>query len=547
MWRTAPALRYVPLSMYAYGADGYAAPGMNEVVLEVDNVRVRVRSAPPYALHRMNEQLAYLSPAAREAGFEEPIHVDHGPDAADLPHHQYDGMIRFLRVPDVRKDGTRALPWFETGLLERAMSSVASLGLAVRVYDFRRRPDSDHDVPRFWPPSDVPPFSYQEVAVDNAFRAGRGVIVAPPRAGKTRILLELCRRLNLPVLWIAPTTSIVDQTVEGAHEYGYAKDDAVLLSSRTDWEKAREAWIWVTTAAKATRLDAELAKTRAVIVCDELHHYTKGGTWGRALHKLFPHVFHWYGASGTYFRSAGDDMSLEAFLSGVVFRISSAELLALGRLVPTRVAFCPVEGPGIRRGGDHRKEGLIYHDHRNGLGAAAALHFAGSGRRTLVFVAEKEQGRRVLEMVNKFGPGGTRRGWRYAEFLYRGRGHATDPDRDRVFRKRLIGDFLAGEGPAVLLGTSLLGEGVDLPDADAAVDLSGVSAIVSELQRKYRVCTAREGKIDAIVLDFADRHHPKLLENSIKRLGNVASDPVFRPEVLGSAADVGAWSRRTAA
>lgn len=300
-------------------------------------------------------------------------------------------------------------------------------------------------------------------------------------------------------------------------------------------------WVWLCTAAKAMSLTPEQAATRQVVICDELHHFTKGGGWGKSLHSLFPHVFHWFGCSGTYFRSGGDEMSLEAFLSEIVFRIGSAKLLELGRLVKTRVAFVPVVGPKVR-GADPRRPGLWHHEYRNTLVAASALHMASAaGRRVLVLAAVKPQGQAITDAINAHAPWSKRGAWRFAEFLFRGRGGAGP--RDSEFRRRLIGDFLEGRGPAVLVGTSLLGEGVDLPDADALVWARGGSAAVSYLQSLYRVCTASPGKSSALIIDFADRHHGRLLEASVERLKIAASDPVFQPQVLNDPTEIGPWAQ----
>lgn len=503
------------------------------VLLEVGNTRVLVREAPDFALWRLNDRLAFMSDAARELGMEQPR-------AAAIEEEvdfHWDGMVRFLRRPKPRRDGSCAPPWFETGLLDRAMRALGELGLAVRVTDFRRAPDANEDVPLFWPKE--PLFDYQEAAVSAGLRAGRGVIVAAPRAGKTRILLELIRRLGQPTLLIAPTDAIVEQTVRAALAYGYPEADVVKLEGPVNWDRVKSARIWLCTAARVMTLEPEQARTRCVVVCDECHHFTKGASWGRTLHKLFEHVFHWYGSTGTYFRSGCDDMALEAFLSGVVFEISSAELLGRGRLVPARVAFVPVTGCRVQRGQDLWRDGILLQPARNALVAACALHLAQAGRRVLVLVGQKAQGRSIAEMILAHAPA-QKPPFGFAEFLYRGRGGVGAKDAE--FRRRLIDAFLSGASPRVLLGTSLLGEGVDLPDADALVWARGGKAEVTLVQSFYRVVTSSPGKRDALIVDFGDKFHPTLLAASLERLRVVCDDPVFTPSVLPGPEHLAAWA-----
>lgn len=507
-----------------------------DIVFAVDNTRVRVTRAPQAALRALYDGLAYLTPSAADAGFQEAIPADE--DVPEEATYQWDGMRRFLRKPTPRVDGSSAPPWFETGLLPRAMALVGHFW-RVAIADYRTRPDPNHDVPLWFADASKPLRDYQETAVRNAEREGRGIIIAPPRAGKTRIGGELIRRLNTPTLWVAPTTSIIDQTIKALVGLGLPEAEVRQLGG--GWKPADKAkFLWIGTAAAALDIPREYAQTRGVVFIDELHHFTSTGAWGRKLHRQFPHVFHWFGATGTPFRSGADGMDLEAFLSGVVFQITPAELVQRGILVPTRLAFLPVDGT-LRRGLDHIVHGIREHDGRNALAAAAALHLASIGRRVLVMASVKKQGNMIAAIVNHHGPRTRRGGYEYAEFLYRGRG-GTATARDMEFRRKMIGAFLDGTGPAVLIGTSLLGEGVDLPDCDAIIWARGESAAVSYIQGMYRVSTAAPGKTSALAVDFADRHHPKLLEASLKRLQIAYSDPVFEVSNLRGPEHLAAWA-----
>ena len=84
----------------------------------------------------------------------------------------------------------------------------------------------------------------------------------------------------------------------------------------------------------------------------------------------------------------------------------------------------------------------------------------------------------------------------------------------------------------VLIGTSLLGEGVDLPIADALVYARGEKAEVTLTQNSFRVCTAIPEKKDAVIVDFADRHHRKLLSHSKERLQVYFDQPIFNVNIL---------------
>ena len=112
----------------------------------------------------------------------------------------------------------------------------------------------------------------------------------------------------------------------------------------------------------------------------------------------------------------------------------------------------------------------------------------------------------------------------------------------RPKQRRIIEAFLGSDEVRVLIGTSLLGEGVDLPEADALVYARGEKAKVSLAQSAYRVNTKCEGKRDAVIVDFADRHNAKLLRHSLERIEIYHREPTFSVEVIDDVRQIGEWS-----
>ncbi len=377
---------------------------------------------------------------------------------------------------------------------------------------------------------------YQLDAVRRGEEAGRGVFDMPPRAGKTRMMAELTRRLALPTIWIAPTDRIVTQTL-GVLRGFFGDSYAVhLVGSKTQMEAAKVR-IVVCTAATAANLSPEFYASRHVLVMDEFHH--AGSKQGETIFKLCENIYYRFGMTGTFFRSGEDELAMRALLSNVIYKITSLELVQRKFLVPTQVVFIPVVAPRLR-GLDttfqtgHGKHGIHEHDGRNAMVANAAVDLWNAGKRVLVLVGTKEQGRRIKALIQPAlppAPSGAQ--FDTAEFC------STDMARPRIVG--CIESFLANGACKVLIGTSLLGEGVDLPEADALVYARGEQAEVTLVQNAYRVSTALPGKSRALIVDFGDRHNRKLLAHSHERLAVYHSDPLFKLEVLGHPNEFGAW------
>jgi superfamily II DNA or RNA helicase len=478
------------------------------VLFRVYNSRTEIYQADPFILHVFNQEFRYPTPTAY-------LIERAGPEAVDQAGG-WDGWIRLLHQP---RGGA---PWVPSGLLDRLIYFSGKFGYPVNVEDLRRRPDGD--VPDA---VHIPLRDYQKAAVESALSRGMGVLDLPPRSGKTRIACEITRRLALPTIWIAPTDRIVEQTQEVLEGFFGKNYSMHLIGSAGALEASRKRVV-LTTAATAVHLPQSFYHSRKVIVVDE-HHHSASVSY-RKIFALCDHIYHRYGMTGTYFRSSGDDLAMHALISGTIYQATSADMLRLGYLVPVRAVFLPIDSHKISSKSasffsHHGKSGIHEHELRNQWAAYAALALFSVGRRVLVLVGTKAQGNILRDMLLRgMPPAPPRAEFAAVEFV--------STDRDRKAQGKILRSFSAGQEVKILIGTSILGEGVDLPEVDALVYAKGEKAEVSLTQAVYRVCTAVTGKREAVLVDFADRHHRKLLEHAMERLRIYYEEPIFQVEVV---------------
>lgn len=92
--------------------------------------------------------------------------------------------------------------------------------------------------------------------------------------------------------------------------------------------------------------------------------------------------------------------------------------------------------------------------------------------------------------------------------------HSKMPRKDR---KKAMADFKAGQLKC-MVATSLADEGLDLPNAEVLIMVSGGRSTQKTIQRAARVLRATEEKDFATILDFRDKFHPIAMHHAYKRM-----------------------------
>lgn len=503
------------------------------IKLIVNNVRTEILDLDPYLAEEIDKVTSYLS-QPEILGID--LNIFKNYTFADNQKEIWNGWVHFLRKN--KYSGETSIP---SGLRDIVCKKLTDLNVAFFVEDKRVSPCENKKLLRSIPP--IPLFDYQLEAKKCLIAQPDCVVECPPRSGKTRIMLETCRELSFPTLWIAPTNAIVEQTIRAGLEF-LPKEDIQRVTSK-NWTEQSNCLINITTSAGMLSLPPEYFQTREVLVVDECHHFVADNSWAKKLAQNTQHIYHRKGMSGTFYRSSGDDLSLLAFIGRVGYSISSGALLERGRLIPTYVCFAPIKGPKVHvaPGSQFLGQsgvgtlGLTNHSYRNDVVAEVSKHLESLGRTVLILVTTKAQGYEIKERLDEFFPKKVNTEFSAVEFV--------STDKNKLTIQKIFASFVKGQEVKILIGTSMVGEGIDLPPADALVYAAGKKAAVQYVQSLYRVCTASEGKTYGLVIDFIDKQHRTLLDHSRARWKIISSDPVFKPTHLNNLEEFTAWAANT--
>ncbi len=402
----------------------------------------------------------------------------------------------------IRGSGT-----FGSGLVDHVRRALTlHMGLPDPVIvDQRIRPTDAYPVRL---PAPIPLYDFQQEAVDAWFAAGgRGVIDLPPRSGKTRIMIAIVQRLGQPAIIIVPKVSLVGQTVAAFRALGFTDQQVLGVTGGKPTAKLKRrmngALVWIVTPPtaagskkKGVHQGIHGLASRRVLLIDEFHHGA-AKTW-QTISQRAHGAYYRLGCTGTHYRADGSDLAMHSILSRAVYSRSVPEMVRLGRLVPARVCLVRLGKPLLLGSGDRvYRSGVTQHEDRNAIIVQAARELMARGRKVLVLT--KEVGH-AQDLAARLGAGCLQ--------VDGGDNSQVSPALEALARGTI----------SCVVGTSVIGEGVDVPAADALVYAAGGKSKVKIVQDYFRVLTQSEGKTHGIIVDFADEHHPSLLESAAQRL-----------------------------
>jgi len=431
---------------------------------------------------------------------------------------------------------------FHTGLLYLIKSTAQDLGV-----DVASEGDDDDDETDFGSlpqpiEKDILYFEdgsklrdYQIRAVEKMLAVGRGLITIPTGSGKTEIAAAFLKYgyetgKFTKSLFLCDTTAQRTQTasrfktrgLESVGEVGGGKfqlhKDIIVANVKGIFSKLND------------RNVLKVLESRDVIIVDEAHHLSSG-MW-TAVSNATPAAWRF---------------GLTPFLRDDRKRVSYADMMVIGHTGPPLVV---LSSEYLRKNGylaevyyslrDYRAPmltswswhtvydtGIVYQLERNRLVVETAVDLWKRGRRVLIFVNRIEHGRNLLRLLAD-----CKNDLSNVWFLSGGNTAHTCDHRGMTRSQwdyNTILSELRGEERFIIIGSSVMDEGVDFPFIDALI-LAGAG-------RKWRRHIQRYGrglrpKKDnrLFLVDFVDHHHFWLKAQSQARKEVCESEGYFEVE-----------------
>lgn len=378
---------------------------------------------------------------------------------------------------------------------------------------------------------------YQDDAIASwAKHDGRGVIVLPTGAGKTVVALGLAAKLGLRTLVVVPTIELLQQWRGAlAQHLGYPLDAVGIVGGGKRTVRDLTVITYDSAAMPIRRLDGF-----GLIVVDEVHHLPARAY--RAIAGKVNAPFR-LGLSATPERSDDGHLALDHLIGPIVFRRSPAELardrhiadydekrIFVNLTDDERLRYDQLMAEyrwylASRRGSLGRPEGMFVElIRRSGSDPAARSALRAHHQARMIALNAEAKIAKVEELLRKhrddkvivFSEYNAMVDILSERLLLPSITYRTAP----VERRAVLDGFRAGDYSKLVTGR-VLNEGVDVPDANVAIVVSGSSATREYIQRLGRVLRPKASR--AKLYELVSR---KTTEGRSVRKRRGASSPV---------------------
>ena len=347
---------------------------------------------------------------------------------------------------------------------------------------------------------------YQNQALDAWTANGnRGIIVLPTGSGKTLVGIKAISLLNTPTLVVAPTLDLVDQW-RSRLKKEFKTEVGVLGGGEWDIKA-----LTVSTYDSAYIHADKLGNKFGLIIFDEVHHLPAAGY--RNIAEMFAAPCR-MGLTATFEREDGLHAELNRLVGGKVFETRVKELTGT-HLSPFRIEKIVVELTGEEKK-EYERNQKVFSDYlvrinlvirspadfqklvmRSGRdpGARKAL-LARNKARDVAYNSISKMGK-LSEILKKHSTGKIFIFTEHNKLVHRISKQFLIPSityrTTSKERSETLDRFRSGVYRAVVT-SKVLDEGIDVPDADVGIILSGTGSERAFIQRLGRILRKKDGK-----------------------------------------------------
>lgn len=382
-------------------------------------------------------------------------------------------------------------------------------------------------------------YDYQPETVDRLVKLARMIARVATGGGKSRIARMAHARIGRRTLFITTRQLLMYQMKEGFEESGYEVgvigdgaweplmgDHAINVAMvQTLAQRLQEPEVWDVSAEaqrqrRVRQKTLEFLSTVDLLIAEEAHE--AGGNGYFDVTMACKNAAYALALTATPFMRDGaeSNMRLMARFGRIGIEISEEMLIDRGVLATPYFRYASTEKPKrLYKTTAYQRAieiGITENEHRNGEVVDHCVEAAEYGLTTMILVSRKKHGD---ELAKKLKEAGLR-----VKFIY---GESKGDARKKALAA------LGNNELDVLIGSTILDVGVDVPSVGTVVLAGGGKAEVALRQRIGRGLRRKKvGPNICPVLDFTDEHNKHLADHAAERKKVVKSTKGFGERIL---------------
>jgi len=405
---------------------------------------------------------------------------------------------------------------FLTGLLGRVIQQLQACGVGYEIIDKRINPIVGaratekilHGIKLH---------DYQLRAANEFLTVGRGVVKLPTGAGKTEIAIAATTALGpIPTMFLTHRVNLLHQTAKRFVERNPKLKSKIGIIGDGSYQPNLITLATVQTLQALMKANPEEFKSLMsyvqFLIIDEAHRAAADQFNRPAV--LANNAYYRMALTATPFMNGSDmeDMLLTGITGPIATTVTNHELIERGIMARPFFKFYDIAGPDMRmftKWSDIYERGITHNLERNKLIVKHMIDFSKAGKKTLVIVNHKSHGVNIMDLAKDTTV--------KAKYIDGGNAYS---ERDKALR------WLEKSGDCLVV-TNIFDEGVDCNAINAVILAAGNKSAPALMQRTGRAVRRKEEGNYAIVVDFIDRQHPKLLEHSAQRYNLIKNEKGF--------------------
>lgn len=378
---------------------------------------------------------------------------------------------------------------FPTGLLDRVKALVGPVTIS--------EPIRPSPMAYYLADQNRSPRYYQVEAWQQAISSPRqrGVIILPTGTGKTLLCSMLTSSYPIDtVLITVPNLNLLNQSRDEMEKI-LGIPVGILGDDQCDLRRVTVATIQSLMSKQDDPAVKPFLKSCTVWISDECH-----GTAADSyldLSKLLVNTNVRFGVTATWMREDNKDLLMEGVLGSVIYKYDIKKAMSDGYLCPVtiklrHVAHSKIDTKPKPKYKQVYKQAITDNQLRSEMIIAQDIQELIDTGRTpcLVIVDEIAHGQALSKLLG-------------APFI-------SGQEKKRDSRKQILDDFESGKTP-VLIGSSVMNVGVDVPTIKSMVNAAGGKSLTLLLQRIGRALRIHPSKSEVLYVDYLD-HQPLYIE-----------------------------------